>query len=57
MQAVLLDRFTKLDAITLKLFKEACRAERNARALDLATQLQVLPLILPLTLTPTLDLP
>ena len=57
MQDVLLKRFTKLDSITLKLFKEACERERNARALDLATQLQVLHLILPLTLTPTLDLP
>ena len=53
MQDVLLKRFTKLDSITLQLFKEACRAERNARALDLATQLQVLHLILPLTLTQT----
>lgn len=41
LQAKLLKEFTKLDAHTLKLLAGACKAERIARALDLATQLQL----------------
>jgi len=40
-QARLLKGFTKLDGVTIKLMQHACRSERNARALDLATQLQL----------------
>ena len=40
-QARLLKGFMKLDGIILKLLAHACKAERNARALDLATQLQL----------------
>ena len=37
----LLKGFTRLDGVTLKLLAHACKSERNARALDLATQLQL----------------
>ena len=32
---------TKIDSLSLKLFQAANKAERNARALDLAMQLQL----------------
>ena len=50
-QEKLVKYFTKLDAQTLKLLAAACKAERTARALDLATQLQ-----LPRSLTGALKL-
>ena len=40
-QRNLLRGFTKLDSLNLKLLAAACKAERNARALDLARQLQL----------------
>jgi hypothetical protein len=40
-QAVMLKAFTKIDASLIKLIAHACKAERTARALDLATQLQL----------------
>ena len=46
-QDALLKGFTKLDSLTIKLLLAACKGERNARALDLVTQLQyVLNLVL-----------
>ena len=50
-QSQILRGFTKLDSQTVKLIAAACKAERNARALDLATQLQ-----LPKSLTSALKL-
>ena len=50
-QDQLLRGFTKLDSATLKLINTACKHERNARALDLVTQLQ-----LPKSLTGALKL-
>jgi hypothetical protein len=50
-QGHLLKGFTRLDASVLKLLAIACKHERNARALDLAMQLQ-----LPKSLTGALKL-
>ena len=40
-QAQLMRAVTMLDSLALKLFSNACKMERNARALDLAVQLQL----------------
>ena len=37
----MLKGFSKLDSLSLKLLAAACKAERNARALDIAMQLQL----------------